>query len=86
MERPLTPEEAKWRKSVYAPENLKRKLKLQYYLLGGWSVLTAAWIVLVCTGVDTFGWMTVVVLLAGYINVLLGIVNHKRLLAGKKPY
>ena len=35
---------------------------------------------------DTFGWMTAVVLLAGYANILLGIVNHRRLLAGKKLF
>ena len=81
-----TPEEVKWRKSAYAPENLKRKLKLQYYLLGGWSLLTAAWIVLVCMGTDAFSWMTVVVLLAGHANTFLGIINLKRLIAGKKPY
>ena len=39
-----------------------------------------------CTGRDTFGWMTAVVLLAGYANILLGIVNHRRLLAGKKLF
>lgn len=86
MEHPMTPEEAQWRKSVYAPEEMKRKLKLQYYLLGTWSVFAGVWIVLLCTGADTFSWMTVVVLLSGYINILLGIVNHKRLLAGKKPW
>ena len=31
-------------------------------------------------------WMTAGVLLAGYANILLGIVNHRRLLAGKKPF
>lgn len=86
MAHPQTPEEAKWRKSVYAPENLKRKLKLQYYLLGGWVLLTAVWIVLVCMGTDAFSWMTVVVLLAGYANMFLGIINLKRIMAGKKPY
>ena len=30
----MTPEETKWRASVYAPEKLRRKLKLQYWLLG----------------------------------------------------
>ena len=80
----MTPEETKWRASVYAPEKIRRKLKLQYWLLGAWSVLAGAWVVVLCTGRDTFGWMTAVVLLAGYANILLGIVNHRRLLAGKK--
>ena len=75
----MTPEETKWRASVYAPEKIRRKLKLQYWLLGAWSVLAGAWVVVLCTGRDTFGWMTAVVLLAGYANILLGIVNHRRL-------
>lgn len=64
----MTPEETKWRASVYAPEKIRRKLKLQYWLLGAWSVLAGAWVVVLCTGRDTFGWMTAVVLLAGYAN------------------
>ena len=55
-------------------------------LAGAWSVLAGAWVVVLCTGRDTFGWMTAVVLLAGYANILLGIVNHRRLLAGKKLF
>lgn len=82
----MTPEETKWRASVYAPEKIRRKLKLQYWLLGAWSVLAGAWVVVLCTGRDTFGWMTAVVLLAGYANILLGIVNHRRLLAVKKLF
>ena len=77
----MTPEETKWRASVYAPEKLRRKLKLQYWLLGAWSLLTGAWVVSLCTGTDTFGWTAAVALLAGYANILLGIVNHRRLLA-----
>ena len=63
----MTPEETKWRASVYAPEKIRRKLK--YWLLGAWSVLAGAWVVVLCTGRDTFGWMTAVVLLAGYANI-----------------
>lgn len=68
------------------PRKIRRKLKLQYWLLGAWSVLAGAWVVVLCTGRDTFGWMTAVVLLAGYANILLGIVNHRRLLAGKSRF
>ena len=82
----MTPEETKWRASVYAPEKLRRKLKLQYWLLGAWSLLAGAWVVLLCTGTDTFGWTTAVALLAGYANILLGIVNLRRLMEGKKPF
>lgn len=66
----MTPEETKWRASVYAPEKIRRKLKLQYWLLGAWSVLAGAWVVVLCTGRDTFGWTTAVALLAGYANIL----------------
>lgn len=51
-----------------------------------WSVLAGAWVVVLCTGRDTFGWTTAVALLAGYANILLGIVNLRRLLAGKKLF
>ena len=47
----------------------------------GWSM-----VVVLCTGRDTFGWTTAVALLAGYANILLGIVNLRRLLAGKKLF
>lgn len=82
----MTPEETKWRASVYAPEKLRRKLKLQYWLLGAWSLLAGAWVVSLCTGTDTFGWTAAVALFAGYANILLGIVNHRRLLAGKSRF
>lgn len=68
------------------PRKLRRKLKLQYWLLGAWSLLAGAWVVLLCTGTDTFGWTTAVALLAGYANILLGIVNLRRLLAGKSCF
>ena len=64
----MTPEETKWRASVYAPEKLRRKLKLQYWLLGAWSLLAGAWVVSLCTGTDTFGWTAAVALFAGYAN------------------
>ena len=47
----MTPEETKWRASVYAPEKIRRKLKLQYWLLGAWSVLAGAY----CSASSTTG-------------------------------
>lgn len=41
---------------------------------------------IVMYGTDTFGWTAAVALFAGYANILLGIVNLRRLLAGKKPF
>lgn len=84
--KPLTPEEFKWRASAENPANVRRKLKLQYWLLGAWSALTIAWIVVLALGLDDMSWMTVVVLIGGYVTTGLGIVNNKRLLAGKKPF
>ena len=84
----MTPEETKWRASVYAPEKLRAaNMKLQ--ILGcsaPGSLLAGAWVVSLCTGTDTFGWTAAVALFAGYANILLGIVNLRRLLAGKKPF
>lgn len=86
MEQPMTPEEQRWRASAYDPEKIKRRMKLQYILLGAWSLLTAVWIILLCTDTDSFGWMNAIVLFSGYLNIIFGITNHKRILAGKKPW
>lgn len=83
---PLTPEEFKWRASVEDPANVRRKLKLQYGMLGIWSALTVAWIVVLAFDLDDASWWTVLVLISGYVSTGLGIINNKRLLAGKKPY
>lgn len=84
--KPMTPEEFKWRASVEDPAHVRRKLKLQYWLLGVCSALTIAWIVVLCLGLDDFSWWTIAPLIGGYVSTGLGIVNHKRLLAGKKPF
>lgn len=83
---PMTPEEFKWRASVEDPANVRRKLKLQYGMLGIWSALTVAWIIVLCLGIEGMSWSTVVVLISGYVSTGLGIINNKRLLAGKKPF
>ena len=64
----------------------KNKAEAEAAILAARRLERPAWVVVLCTGRDTFGWMTAVVLLAGYANILLGIVNHRRLLAGKKLF
>lgn len=84
--RPLTPEELRWRAAAWDLEKVKRNLKLQYILLGVWGALTVGWIVIAILEIDTFNWSTIIVLLTGYIGTIGGIVNNKRILAGKKPW
>lgn len=86
--KPMTPEEYKWRKSVENPENIRRKLRLQYWLLRAWSAISLAWIILLCLGYVIFErtWIYILVIVAGFFNCILGIVNAKRLLAVKKPF
>ena len=82
----MTPEATKWRARVYAPAKLRRKLKLQYWLLRAWSPLAGAWVVLLCTGTETIGWETAEALLAGYANITQGIHNPRRHLDGQTPH
>lgn len=86
MERPMTPEEVRWRASACNPEKIKRNLKLQYILLGCLSVLTLGLVVLICLNREIPGWASIIALVCGFISVVLGIVNNKRVLAGKKPW
>lgn len=83
---PSTPEEARWMVSVYAPEKMRKKLKGLYALLGVCIVFTLAWIAALCLYPDEFNWWRVLVLFGCYLNVIIGIVNTKRLMAGKKPF
>lgn len=80
-----TPEEARWRASVYAPEKMRKKVKGLYALLGVWILITLTWIIAVCLNTEAFGWWTVLVLSGGYLNSVIGILNTKRVIAGKKP-
>lgn len=86
MERPMTPEEVRWRASACNPEKIKRNLKLQYILLGCLSVLTLGLVVLICLNREIPGWASIITLVCGFISVVLGIVNNKRVLADKKPW
>lgn len=82
----MTPEEQQWRASVCNPAKAAKMLRYQYILLGSWIVLSMVWLVLILTDRCEFSWMTLIVLLLGYINAGLGIVNNKRVIGGRKPY
>lgn len=83
--KPTTPEEATWRACVYAPERLRKNLFKLYILLIVWSVVAVAWVIAICIDSEIFSWWTIFVMAAGYFNVIISIVNTKRLCAGKKP-
>lgn len=55
-ERPLTPEEMRWRAAAWDPEKARRNQKLQYTVLGFWIAATVAWVILTACGVETIGW------------------------------
>lgn len=82
----MTPEEIRWRAAAWDPEKARRNLKLQYILLGAWCTFTAAWIIAIAFGADLFSWWSVLVMLGGYFNCIVGIINNKRIMAGKRPW
>lgn len=83
---PLTPDELRWRAAARDPEKAKRNLKLQYVLLGCWGVLILVWIAALCFDPELFDWTFIVVLILSLASIIPGIVNNKRILAGKKPW
>lgn len=82
----MTPEEIRWRAAAWDPEKARRNQKLQYILLGVWCTFTAAWIIAIAFGVDLFSWWSVLVMLCGYFSCIGGIINNKRIMAGKRPW
>lgn len=82
----MTPEEIRWRAAAWDPDKARRNQKLQYILLGTWSVFTVAWITAIALGADLFSWRVVFVIACGYFGCIAGIVNNKRILTGKKPW
>ena len=85
-ERPLTPEELRWRAAAWDPEKARRNQKLQYTVLGFWIADTVAWVILTACGVETIGWWGILVLLCGYFNSITGIINNKRIQRDRKPW
>lgn len=87
-ERPLTPEELRWRAAAWDPEKARRNLKWQYTLSGcnlaaliGWGIL-----MLCSDDVSISDWFIVLSLVLSLTSLILGIVNNKRILAGKRPW
>lgn len=81
-----TAEERRWRAAVEDPVHVKRHLKMLYILLGIWCALTIGWSIAAICGVLSLGWATALILASVLLNIGIGIVNNKRILAGKKPW
>lgn len=81
-----TAEEQRWRAATEVPARVKRHLKMLYILLGIWCALTVGWCIAAICGVLSLGWATALSLASVLLNIGIGIVNNKRILAGKKPW
>lgn len=81
-----TAEERRWRAAAEDPARIKRHLKTLYILLGIWCALTVGWCMAALCGVFSLGWANSIILTTGFLNIGIGIVNNRRILAGKKPW
>lgn len=79
-------EERRWRTAAENPIRVKRHLKTLYILFGTWCALTTGWSIAAVCNVLSFEWAYIIILAAGFLNIGIGIVNNKRVLAGKKPW
>lgn len=89
MSKPLqkpTAEELRWHAAAENPARIKRHLKRLYILLGIWCALTVGWSIAAVCGVFPIEWANIIILSAGFLNIGIGIVNNRRILAGKKPW
>ena len=84
--REISPEEQRWRTAATDPARVKQHLKIQYVLSGIWCVLTIGWGTAVVCKALPFRWANAIVLFAGFLSIGIGIVNNRRILAGKKPW
>ena len=85
-ERPLTPEELRWRAATRDPEKARHNLKRQYILVGFLSAMAVVWGILLAFGEGGFSWGIVGGLLLSYVSLIVGIVNNKRIQKGRKPW
>lgn len=81
-----SPEERRWRATVEDPARVKRHLKALYVLAGIWCALTLGWGIAVICKALTFTWTNAIVLFCAFPSIGIGIVNNRRILAGKKPW
>lgn len=77
--------EQRWRRTVESPEKLARNRHRLHLLLGFWGIWMAGWLVLILCRVTSFRWMDAAIWTAGLANISLGIVNNRRISAGKRP-
>ena len=85
---PLTPEELRWRAAARDPDKAKRNLKLQYILLRCAIAASIGWgIYLFRTDViSRSDWLGALGIALSLVSILLGIVNNRRILVGKRPW
>lgn len=79
-------EERRWRAAAEDPARVKRHLKILYICFGAGCALTIGWIIAAICGVLSMGWATAIMLASGLLNIGIGIVNNRRILAGEKPW
>lgn len=81
----ISEEEQRWRRAVESPEKLARNRRRLHLLLGFWGIWMAGWLVLILCRITSFRWMDAAIWTAGLVNIGLGIVNNRRISAGKRP-
>ena len=79
-------EEQRWRATAEDPARVKRHLKALYVLAGIWCGLTAGWGIAVMCKALPFTWTNTIVLFCTFLSIGIGIVNNRRILAGKRPW
>ncbi|HIW65120.1 MAG TPA: hypothetical protein H9879_02640 [Candidatus Alistipes intestinipullorum] len=88
MQAPKEPsdEERRWRIAAENTTRVKQHLKILYMLFSIWCVLTVGWGIAAACKALSFRWTAILILSAGFLNIVIGIVNNRRVLAGKKPW
>ena len=79
-------EEQRWRAAAEDPARVKRHLMALYVLAGIWYVLTVGWGIAVMCKALPFAWTNTVVLFGTFLSIGIGIVNNRRIQAGKKSW
>lgn len=87
-DKPRTPEEERWRKSVLDPEKARRRIKYGYIYLAGWAIFLIFWITDVTLQDEPFRWSDGILglsILMGGISGLVGVINNHRIAKGRRP-
>ncbi len=82
---PEVPHETRALHRACNAEKARRGLRIVYLLSAGWTVLSLAWVLYMIFHPSEFNGWVLVILLAGFFNCLISIINNKRILKGRKP-